>query len=280
MPQIFHRSYNVISKLTIYGAVFILAGLGAAAALWVRSAYATNAGITRNHGYMVFDTLFAIDPKYKSQPQMVGDYSKSPDELLYRFTLRDGLKFHDGEPVRGTDCVTSLKRWMVRDAFGQSLAIAVDKMEAGDDKSFTIRLKEPFPMLLDALAKAGVVVDFDVELESLSLPKLPCEKCDGDTTFCPADARSMKPGEVAGGIKLVPERSLQIGVSMDDPNNGRVFDTVANLREALKSPGRTETTLIPLDGQISLEIKATVVPTSPEKAKTAGKKDEAPAAKR
>ena len=115
----------------------------------------TTAGITRNHGYMVYDTPFALDAKFKPQPQMVGDYSISPDKLLYSFTLRDGLKFHDGEPVRATDCVVSLRRWMVRDSFGQSLATAVDKIETADDKSFTIGLKEPFPLLLDALAKVA-----------------------------------------------------------------------------------------------------------------------------
>jgi peptide/nickel transport system substrate-binding protein len=115
----------------------------------------TTAGITRNHGYMVYDTPFALDAKFKPQPQMVGDYGISPDKLLYSFTLRDGLKFHDGEPVRGTDCVASLQRWMVRDSFGQSLATAVDKIETAGDKGFTIRLKEPFPLLLDALAKVA-----------------------------------------------------------------------------------------------------------------------------
>jgi peptide/nickel transport system substrate-binding protein len=115
----------------------------------------TTAGITRNHGYMVYDTPFALDAKFKPQPQMVGDYSISPDKLLYSITLRDGLKFHDGEPVRGTDCVVSLQRWMVRDSFGQSLATALDKIEPAGDKGFTIRLKEPFPLLLDALAKVA-----------------------------------------------------------------------------------------------------------------------------
>ena len=120
----------------------------------------TTAGITRNHGYMVYDTLFALDPKFKPQPQMIGDYSISPDKLLYSFSLRDGVKFHDREPVRGIDCVTSLRRWMARDLFGQSLATAVDKLEAADGKSFTIRLKEPFPLLLDALGKVSGVVPF------------------------------------------------------------------------------------------------------------------------
>jgi peptide/nickel transport system substrate-binding protein len=118
----------------------------------------TTAYVTRNHGYMVFDALFALDDKFKPHPQMVGDYSISPDKLLYSFTLRDGLKFHDGQPVRGRDCVASLERWMVRDSFGQTLATAVAEMKGSDDKSFTIRLKEPFPLLINALAKVSSLV--------------------------------------------------------------------------------------------------------------------------
>jgi peptide/nickel transport system substrate-binding protein len=120
----------------------------------------TTAYITRNHGYMVFDALFAVDSKFKPHPQMVGDYNISPDQLRYSFTLRDGLKFHDGQPVRGADCVASLKRWMARDSFGQTLATAVDELTGGDGKSFTIRLKEPFPLLIDALAKVSSLVPF------------------------------------------------------------------------------------------------------------------------
>jgi peptide/nickel transport system substrate-binding protein len=69
----------------------------------------TTAYVSRNHGYMIFDTLFALDSKFKPQPQMVGDYSISPDKLVYRFALRPGLKSHDGQPVRGADCVASLR---------------------------------------------------------------------------------------------------------------------------------------------------------------------------
>ncbi|HET9044964.1 MAG TPA: ABC transporter substrate-binding protein, partial [Burkholderiales bacterium] len=60
----------------------------------------TTAYITRNHGYMVYDTLFATDAKFQVQPQMVDKWEVSADKLTYTFTLRDGLKFHDGQPVR------------------------------------------------------------------------------------------------------------------------------------------------------------------------------------
>ena len=120
----------------------------------------TTAYITRNHGYMVFDTLFALDDKFQPHPQMVGDYHISDDKLLYSFTLRDGLKFHDGQPVRGADCAASLQRWMARDLFGQTLATEIAEMKGGDDKTFSIRLKEPFPLLISAISKVSSLVPF------------------------------------------------------------------------------------------------------------------------
>ena len=120
----------------------------------------TTAYVSRNHGYMIFDTLFALDSKFKPQPQMVGDYSLSPDKLVWRFALRPGLRFHDGQPVRGADCVASLRRWMARDALGQALAAALDDISDGGDNAFTIRLKEPFPLLLDGFAKISSLVPF------------------------------------------------------------------------------------------------------------------------
>lgn len=71
----------------------------------------TTAYVTRNFGYLVFDTLFALDKDFKPQPQMVDHWTVSADKLTYTFTLRDGLKWHDGQPVRAADCVASIERW-------------------------------------------------------------------------------------------------------------------------------------------------------------------------
>jgi peptide/nickel transport system substrate-binding protein len=78
--------------------------------------------ITRNFGYMVYDTLFAMDSQFRPRPQMVETWKVSDDKLSYTFTLRDGLKFHDGHPVRTADVIASLKRWGQRNvAYGQPL---------------------------------------------------------------------------------------------------------------------------------------------------------------
>src|SRR5712671_2403947 len=120
----------------------------------------TTAYITRNHGYTVFDTLFAIDAEFAPHPQMVGDHSVSADKLTYQFKLRDGLGFHDGSAVRGADCVASIKRWMARDGHGQALATMLDEIKPDGDKGFAIKLKEPFSLLIDGLGKVSSLALF------------------------------------------------------------------------------------------------------------------------
>lgn len=120
----------------------------------------TTAYITRNHGYMVYDTLFALDEHFKPQPQMVDTWKVSDDKLTYTFTLRDKLKFHDGQPVRSADCIASLERWMKRDVLGQAMAAVVGEMKAQDDRTFSIVLKKPFPLLLEAIGKLSSNVPF------------------------------------------------------------------------------------------------------------------------
>ena len=71
------------------------------------------------------------------------------------YTLREGLRFHGGEKVRGRDCVASIKRWAVRDPMGQALLTRVAEMAAPDDRRFTIRLTRPFSQVLNCLAKIG-----------------------------------------------------------------------------------------------------------------------------
>src|SRR5262245_50620764 len=81
----------------------------------------TTAYIVRNHGYMIYDTLFATDEKGEIKPQMVGQYEVSADQLTHTFTLREGLLWHDGQPVTAEDCVASIKRWAAKDSTGQKL---------------------------------------------------------------------------------------------------------------------------------------------------------------
>ena len=152
----------------------VLTGLGAAALArpgLVRAASATTlrfipqidlafldphwstANITRNHGQMVFDTLYGCDTNYVATPQMVEGHTVDNDGKLWRLTLRPGLRWHDGTPVLARDCVASIRRWAKRDSFGGNLMQATDELSAPDDSTIQFKLKKPFPLLPDALAK-------------------------------------------------------------------------------------------------------------------------------
>ena len=111
----------------------------------------TTADVTANHAYMIYDTLYGADTTLTPHPQMCAGHELSDDKLTWRFTLRDGLAFHDGAPVRAADCVASIGRWSKRNGFGQVLASRLEAMRAVDDTRFELRTKQPFPLMLLAL---------------------------------------------------------------------------------------------------------------------------------
>jgi peptide/nickel transport system substrate-binding protein len=114
----------------------------------------TTAFVTRNHGYLVFDTLYGVDGSYKASPQMVEGHTIENDGKLWKLTLRPGLMWHDGERVLARDCTASIRRWAKRDAFGDALMLATEELSAPDDRTIQFRLKRPFPLLADALGKS------------------------------------------------------------------------------------------------------------------------------
>jgi len=169
------RTSSLLSISALIGAMTVAAALAAPQALAqgqkvlkfipqadlrILDPITTTAYITRNHGYMIYDTLFATDAKFQVQPQMVDKYELSADKLTYTFTLRDGLKFHDGQPVRSADCIASIERWAKRDALGQKIAEVTESWKAVNDKTFTLKLKRPFPLVLEGLAKPSSNVPF------------------------------------------------------------------------------------------------------------------------
>ncbi len=117
----------------------------------------TTAYIVRNHGYLIYDSLFALDGKLEPQPQMVESWAVSDDKLTWTFKLRDGLKWHDGTPVTTADVIPSIKRFTDKDVQGGLLAKVTKEMKAVDERTFQITLKEPFGLVLKTLAKSASV---------------------------------------------------------------------------------------------------------------------------
>ncbi len=116
--------------------------------------------MARNHGYMIYDTLFGTDEKGQIKPQMVDTWEVSPDNRLWTFKLRKGLEFHDGRPVTGEDVIASLTRWGKRDAMGQKLFTFIARMDTTAPDTFRIFLSEACGIMLDALGKPSSNVPF------------------------------------------------------------------------------------------------------------------------
>ncbi|MGL4291654.1 MAG: ABC transporter substrate-binding protein, partial [Phreatobacter sp.] len=110
--------------------------------------------ITRMHGMMIYETLFAWDSKLGAKPMMLADYTVAQDGLKYDFRLRDGLKFHDGNPVTSADVVASLKRWMKRDVVGRKLAEYVADLSPKGDDGFSMSLTKPYGFVEFSLGSA------------------------------------------------------------------------------------------------------------------------------
>ncbi len=120
----------------------------------------TTAYMSRNHGYMIYDTLFGTDEKSQVKPQMVESWTESPDKRLWTFKLRKGLEFHDGKPVTSEDVIASLARWGKRDAMGVALMTFVERMDTPSADTFRIFLREANGFMLEALGKPSSNVPF------------------------------------------------------------------------------------------------------------------------
>ena len=120
----------------------------------------TTAYMSRNHGYMIYDTLFGTDEHAKIKPQMVESWTVSPDNRLWTFKLRKGLEFHDGKPVTSEDVVASLSRWGKRDALGSALMSFTERMDSPTPDTFRIFLREACGFVLEALGKPSSNVPF------------------------------------------------------------------------------------------------------------------------
>ncbi len=172
----------------------------------------TTAYVSRNHGYMIWDTLYGFDQDYKPQPQMVQGHRVEDGGRRVTLVLRDGLKFHDGEPVRAVDCVASIRRWAARDALGQVMMTVVDELSAPDDKTILFRFRQPFPLLFEALGKPATPVCFIMpERMAKSDPAIAVKEMIGSGPF------RWKQDERIPGARLVYERNPDYVPRADGP---------------------------------------------------------------
>ncbi len=157
---------------------------------------------TRNHAYMIYDTLLSTDSNNKIFPQMVNGWEVSGDGKTYTFTLRDGLKWHDGAPVKAEDCVASINRWAQQDKMGRQVMTLVTSIDVIDDKKFKIVHSIPTDLILFALAKPS----------GLSAFMMPKRVADTPSTKAITDYTGSGPfkfvaSEFKPGVKVVYEKN-------------------------------------------------------------------------
>jgi peptide/nickel transport system substrate-binding protein len=130
----------------------------------------TTAAITQNHGYMIYDVLFALDSKLEPKPQMIDKWTTSPDGMKWSFTLRPGMRFHDGSPVTAKDTVVSVIRWAKRATDGQAMMAQAESLAATGDLTFDLTFKNKFGPVLQVLANPALPAFIMREKEAMTDP--------------------------------------------------------------------------------------------------------------
>jgi peptide/nickel transport system substrate-binding protein len=208
----------------------------------------TTAIITRNHGYAIYDTLFGVDGQGQVKPQMVSEYSQSDDGKVWTFTLRKGLKFHDGAPVTSADVIQSLKRWGARDNLGQRLLAATASLDAKSDDAFVLTLKQRFGLVLEALSKPASVPPFIMPKRVAETPpdqQITSQIGSGPFVF--------KTDEYRPGERVVYVKNTDY-VPRDEPASGTAGGKVVNVDRMewiILTDGQTQTNAI-INGEVDL----------------------------
>jgi peptide/nickel transport system substrate-binding protein len=186
------------------------------ASLTILDPVATTGYIVRNHGYLIYDTLFGMDEQLRPRPQMASGVEISQDRLIYRIGLRDGLAWHDGSPVTSEDCVPSLARWGRVDGLGQRLMTYVENISADGPRTVVIKLKRPYGLVLESIGKLSTNVPFMMPKRFAEKPTT--ERTTADEQIGSGPFRFVR-GEFRPGARVVYERNPNYVPRSEPPSN-------------------------------------------------------------
>ncbi|MFN3687369.1 ABC transporter substrate-binding protein [Salinarimonas sp.] len=195
------------------------------ASLTILDPVATTGYIVRNHGYMIFDTLFAQDANLQVQPQMASGVEISDDRLTYRISLRDGLAWHDGSPVTAEDCALSLIRWGKVDGMGRRLFTYVEECTHDGTDTIVLKLSRPYGLVLQSIGKLSTNVPFMMPKRLAEKPhteRLTAEEQIGSGPF------KFVASEFRPGARVVYERNADY-VPRDEPASNAAGGKVVHL---------------------------------------------------
>lgn len=178
----------------------------------------------RDFGYMIWDTLFALDANLQVKPEMVEDWQVSDDLHVWTFKLRKN-RWSNGQPVTAEDCIASLRRWGARDTMGQKLLDLVTSLDVVDARTFRMTLKEPYSLVLESLAKPSSSAAFMMPLKTAETPptvQIKVEDVIGSGPFVFAAAQ-WRPGDSLGFSRNT------VSAPRDEPPSGLAGGKVARV---------------------------------------------------
>ena len=113
----------------------------------------TGAYVTAGIGIHIWERLFAWDDDFVAQPQQVDTWSVSSDGTVFTFNIRDGLVFHNGDPVTVDDIIPSVERAIGRHPPMRNLGKVLKGFAKVDADTFTMELTEPYGEVLASLGR-------------------------------------------------------------------------------------------------------------------------------
>jgi peptide/nickel transport system substrate-binding protein len=105
-------------------------------------------------GPKIFDGLLTYDADLKPEPQLAESWQVSADGLTCTFKLRPGVRWHDGQPFTSRDVAFSFERMKAAHPRGRITFGKVAAIDTPDDLTVILRLSQPAPYLITALASA------------------------------------------------------------------------------------------------------------------------------
>jgi peptide/nickel transport system substrate-binding protein len=98
----------------------------------------------------IFNGLVEFDENFRIIPALAVSWN-NPDDLTWRFYLRNGLKFHNGDDFTAEDVRFSL------DNISSSFDLIIEDIIVQDNYTIEFKTFEPYPGLLERLAHSGVI---------------------------------------------------------------------------------------------------------------------------
>ena len=119
--------------------------------------YATTDLVDWQVHYQIFDSLFYETPEGTYEPSLCTDYTLNEDGTQITFTIREGVKFHNGDTMTVDDVVFSLNT-AIASSYTSKFTSVLENAEKIDDKTFVLNLKHAYVPIIGCLSSSSTSI--------------------------------------------------------------------------------------------------------------------------